>query len=462
MDESPAATYHAALAFLPTGWQQDVIFDVAANGDFTSVRSGAAPGSAIRLHGPVLPGMPNVHSHAFQRAFAGRAERRSAGARDSFWTWRETMYAVAERLDPEQFEAIATGVYLEMLRAGYTSVGEFHYMHRDPNGAWYARHSELAQRVLGAAQRTGIALTLLPVLYTYAGFGARAPDRRQHRFILSTDEYLGLWDELASLFAGVDDVRLGTAPHSLRAVAPAQLAAVVAHVRSCDARAPIHIHVAEQEREVADSLAGLGARPVRWLLANAAVDERWCLVHATHLDDAEVASLAASGAIAGLCPTTEANLGDGLFPLQAYLAQGGRLGIGSDSQVTVDVREELRWLEYGQRLATQRRIIACDDSIASVGEYLYRTSTTGGTLGLDRNAGELAPGKRADFVVLDGEALAGGAEDTPTLLDRYLFATSRPAVRDVVVGGRWVIREGHHRAEEAIELAYRHTLRELF
>ncbi|MBD2104842.1 formimidoylglutamate deiminase [Leptolyngbya sp. FACHB-261] len=450
----------APYALLPDGWAPQVRLEIDDKGLISAVTSNAQTGEGERLAGSVLPGMPNLHSHSFQRAMAGLTERGATGE-DSFWTWRQLMYDFVDRLTPEQLEAIAAQLYVELLKAGYTAVGEFHYLHHDPTGAAYAQRSELASRVIGAAQTTGIGLTLLPVLYSYSGFGGIDPAPKQRRFLNDAESFLSLWDELAKTCADDPQLRLGVAPHSLRAVAPELLQEVLAAIDSRDAKAPIHIHVAEQMQEVNDCIAWSGLRPVEWLLNHMPLSPRWCLVHATHMSPDETARLAASGAVVGLCPTTEANLGDGLFPAVDFLRQGGQIGIGSDSHISVNPIEELRWLEYGQRLLHQRRNLLCSAEIPSVGEFLYRRALAGGTQALQRPIGKLAPGCRADLVVLNSEHPALLGRDQTQLLDGLIFSGDNRCVRDVMVGGRWVVQGGRHVLEEPIQACYGAVLAEL-
>jgi len=435
-----------------------------------------------------LPGMPNLHSHAFQRAMAGLAERRGPGD-DSFWTWRETMYAFASRIGPDELRAIAAQLYVEMLKAGYTHVCEFHYLHDAPDGRPYADPAAMSRAIIEAAGEAGISLTLLPVLYMTGGFDGRPLSDRQKRFGLSVDAYLELVESLIALESG--SVRVGIALHSLRAVPEAAMREVLENVpavspfspggggarRRARVRTehgavspsalsplpprqrdrgsmPIHIHIAEQIGEVQDCLSLRGARPVQWLFDHADVDERWCLVHATHLDDAEIGVLAKSGAVAGLCPTTEANLGDGFFPLANYLDADGALGIGSDSHISVSPVEELRWLEYGQRLLTRHRNIAARAVDASVGEALWGAALQGGR----RAAGIANEDARADFIVLDDASPLLAARDERSMIDAFLFAGNTPLVRDVMAGGKWVVRDFRHRDEDRIAARYRETV----
>jgi len=401
--------------------------------------------------------MPNVHSHAFQRAMAGLAEV-VGDPNDSFWTWRDLMYRLVGQITPEQLQVIARQLYIEMLKAGYTAVAEFHYVHHDQAGNAYADPTELSRRISAAATQSGIGLTLLPVLYSHAGFGGQTPSDGQRRFIQSTDHYLRLQAQLAPLLAAQPAQGLGLCFHSLRAVTPGQIAEVLA---ASDGKCPVHIHIAEQQREVDDCLAWSGLRPLQWLYEHVAVDERWCLVHATHAQPDEVTAMARSGAVAGLCLTTEANLGDGIFPATDYLAQGGRLGIGSDSHVSLSVVEELRWLEYGQRLRDQRRNRLHRRDQPMVGRTLLDAAWAGGAQALGQPIGELAVGKRADWLVLDDQDPYIAMADGDGILNRWLFAGGDRQVRDVMVNGQWVVRQGHHLQEEQSRVAFAQVLRQL-
>ncbi|TLP61819.1 MULTISPECIES: formimidoylglutamate deiminase [Pseudomonas] len=449
--------YFAERALLPTGWARNVRLEVANDGRLASVSADAQADGAERLAGPLLPGMPNLHSHAFQRAMAGLAEV-VGNPNDSFWTWRELMYRLAGNVSPEQLQVIAQQVYIEMLKAGYTSVAEFHYVHHDPHGQVYADPAELSRRISAAAASTGIGLTLLPVLYSHSGFGGQAPSHGQRRFINSTEQYLHLQRQLEPLLAAQPAQRLGLCFHSLRAVTPAQIAEVL---DASDAHSPVHIHIAEQHKEVEDCLAWSGRRPLQWLYEHAEVDARWCLVHATHAQPDEVRAMARSGAVAGLCLTTEANLGDGIFPAVDYLAQGGRLGIGSDSHVSLSVVEELRWLEYGQRLRDQRRNRLHRSDQPGVGRTLYDAALAGGAQALGQPIGELAAGKRADWLVLDGQDPYLAVAEGDAILNRWLFAGSDRQVRDVMVNGQWVVRQGRHGLESESAVAFAEVLRQL-
>ncbi|MBI1243920.1 MAG: formimidoylglutamate deiminase [Alphaproteobacteria bacterium] len=453
-------SFFAPLALLPAGWTRDVRFDVGPRGDIVSVTAGADGADAARLDGPVLPGLANLHSHAFQRALAGLGER--AGPQgDSFWTWRDIMYGFVRRLSPRDVEAIAAQLYVELARHGYTGVCEFHYLHNDPTGERYETPTEMADRIVAAAAAAGLGLTLLPVLYQNGGFGGTAPSEGQRRFVMDDDGYADLVERLVRRHRNDPQVRVGIAPHSLRAATPEAMARACGMLARLDATAPIHIHIAEQPKEVADCRAWSGTTPIDWLLSNAEVDGRWCLIHATHATPAEIEGIAKRGAVAGICPTTEANLGDGLFTLGPYLKAGGAFGVGSDSNVSTSPVEELRWLEYGQRLVHQARNVTLDTPGASTGAFLLEKALAGGAQAAGRRMGALAPGFRADFVVLDAEspALVGRAPDT--LVDGWLFCGNANPVRDVVIGGEWVVREGHHRYEDQAAADYAKTIRRL-
>ena len=451
------SAYFAERALLPSGWARNVRLEVAADGRLASIEADASADGAERLAGPLLPGMPNLHSHAFQRAMAGLAEV-AGNPNDSFWTWRELMYRLVGRITPEQLQVIARQLYIEMLKAGYTSVAEFHYVHHDQNGQAYADPAELSRRISAAASASGIGLTLLPVLYSHSGFGGQAPNDGQRRFINSTEQYLRLQQQLAPLLAQQPAQALGLCFHSLRAVTPGQISDVLG---ASNAACPIHIHIAEQQKEVDDCLAWSGRRPLQWLYEHVEVDQRWCLVHATHAEADEVAAMARSGAVAGLCLTTEANLGDGIFPAVDYLAQGGRMGIGSDSHVSLSVVEELRWLEYGQRLRDQRRNRLYRSNQPMVGRTLYDAALMGGAQALGQPIGELAVGKRADWLVLDGQDPYLAVAEGDAILNRWLFAGGDRQVRDVMVNGQWVVRQGRHGQEEESAVAFAAVLRQL-
>lgn len=451
------SAFFAERALLPNGWANNVRLEVSADGLLTHIQADASAEGAERLSGPVLPGMPNLHSHAFQRAMAGLAEV-AGNPNDSFWTWRDLMYRLVGKISPQQLGIIARQLYIEMLKAGYTSVAEFHYVHHDHNGQPYADPAELSLQISQAASAAGIGLTLLPVLYSHSGFGGLAPNDGQRRFINSTQHYLDLQARLQPILAKQPAQSLGLCFHSLRAVTPQQLNEVLA---ASDKQCPVHIHIAEQQKEVDDCLAWSGRRPLQWLYENTEVDQRWCLVHATHANAEEVSLMAKSRAIAGLCLTTEANLGDGIFPAVDFLAQGGRMGIGSDSHVSLSVVEELRWLEYGQRLRDQRRNRLYGAEQPMVGRTLYDAALDGGAQALGQPIGALEVGKRADWLVLDGNDPYLATASGDGILNRWLFAGGDRQVRDVLVNGKWVVRGGQHAGEEESHRAFTQVLRSL-
>ncbi len=444
------------LARLETGWAENVLVEVDAEGIIASLQANAADQTGmLRLPGPVLPGMANLHSHAFQRAMAGMAE--TAGPeKDSFWTWREAMYRFALAVRPEDLEAISAQLYAELLCRGYTAVGEFHYLHHRPDGGRYDDRAELSWRILAGAEIAGIALTHLPVLYAHSGFGGRAALPRQSRFLHDLDGFAAMLDKLGPAFAKRPDRRLGMAPHSLRAVTPEMLKAMPDLLPE---GAPIHIHIAEQTAEVEECIAWSGQRPVQWLLDAMPVNAAWCLVHATHMDADEIRRLAASAAVAGLCPTTEANLGDGLFSAPEYLAAGGAFGIGSDSHVSSDPAEELRLLEYGQRLTTRQRNVLAGGPGGSTGQRLFDAARKGGAQALGQKMGLLAPGYRADFVVLDHDAPSLFGKRGDALLDGWIFGGGDNPVREVYVRGRRMVSEGRHIRADEIARNYRAALK---
>ena len=434
-------------ALLPGGWAQQVRVTIEG-GHIAAVQPGVAAGPSDERHAVGLAGLPNLHSHAFQRAMAGLAERPGGVGRDDFWSWRETMYRLVGRLTPEDVAVIAAQAFVEMLEAGFTRVGEFHYLHHDPDGRPYADPAQMAVAVAAAAAETGIALTLLPVFYAHSGFGGAAPNAGQRRFIHDLDGFARLREGCARALKPLDGAVLGFAPHSLRAVTPEELGALLAMAPE----GPVHIHVAEQVPEVEACLAWSGQRPVEWLLGHAPVDPRWCLVHATHVEPPEVAAIEASGAVVGLCPVTEANLGDGLFPAAEF---GGRFGVGSDSNVRIDAAEELRLLEYGQRLVRRQRNVLAQDGL-STGRTLFERALAGGAQALGAGPAALAAGAPADIVALadDGEGASGDA-----LLDRWIFAQGR--VETVWRAGRLCVQDGRHVCRDRIAARYRETLSRL-
>jgi formimidoylglutamate deiminase len=446
-------------ALLPQGWARDVRLTVSGE-RIGQLLTGVGPAAGDERHRLALPGLANLHSHAFQRGLAGLTERRGAGD-DSFWTWRELMYRFVERLQPEQLEALSALAFIEMLEAGFTQVGEFHYLHHDRDGRPFADPAELGARVAAAAAATGIGLTLLPVLYAHGGFGGAAPAPRQRRFISDPERFARIVEASRRAVQPLALGAVGVAAHSLRAVTPAELTAVLALAGD----GVIHLHIAEQMREVDECLAWCGRRPLEWLLENAPVDERWCLVHATHASATELAAIAARGAVVGLCPVTEANLGDGIFPADEFLGAAGRFGIGSDSNIRVDAAEELRTLEYSQRLARRARNVLAAAPGASTGRGLFEAALAGGWQALRRGAGApafgLAAGAPCDVVTLaaDHPVLLGRQGDE--LLDSWIFAGGRDVIDCVWRAGVKLVSGGRHRARAAVERGYAGALRAL-
>jgi formimidoylglutamate deiminase len=460
--------YQLEAAFLPQGWARDVRISVAEDGHISHI--GTAGGSAAtapappsqspqspteppaepveRVAGFVVPGMANAHSHAFQRGMAGSAEYRLS-ARDSFWTWRNAMYALANRISPEDLETLATQLFIEMLKAGYTSVAEFHYLHRQPDGQLYPPGAGLWEAISAAAAASGIALTLLPTLYQTSDFGAQPLRRDQARFALETEWFIAAIIERsgAERRAAASTQRTGAAFHSLRAVPLPTLEEAARALRRFDADLPLHIHVAEQTQEVDSCKAHTGRRPVELLLDSGLLDAHWCLVHATHATPAELQGVAASGASVCLSITTEANLGDGFFDSVRFLKAGGRLCVGSDSQATVCPAEELRWLEYQQRLKKRRRGVLADAHESHVGNRLWGAAARDGAQAIGQPAGAIDIGLRADWVVLDAAHPSMAGVSAETSLDHLVFAGGDAAIRDVMVGGRWVVKDGHHAAD---------------
>ena len=440
-------------ALLPDGWARDVRIGVR-DGVIVDVTTGTAKEAADGGGGAALPGVANIHSHAFQRAMAGLTEARGPGgnADDNFWTWRDLMYRFLDRGGPEEIEAITALAFAEMLEGGFTRVAEFHYLHNDPAGAAYGDPAELTGRIGAAAKATGIGLTLLPVFYAHAGFGGQPPASGQRRFITDLDGFADLVSRGRVLTADLGDAVVGVAPHSLRAVSPEELAAMP----DLASAGPIHIHVAEQTKEVDDCLAWSGARPVEWLLTNAPVDPRWCLIHSTHVTEAEWGEVARRGAVVGLCLVTEANLGDGIFPAAPYSAAGGRFGIGTDSNVQIGLAEELRMLEYSQRLSLRGRAVMADAS-RSTGRALFERALAGGAQASGAATG-LAAGMPADIVSLDTRRIAFEGRRGDAVLDSWIFGGDRGAIDSVWRRGQQVVAEGRHVARDAIKARYRRAL----
>jgi formimidoylglutamate deiminase len=465
--------YRLQAAYLPQGWARDVLVTVS-EGMITAIEAGAPterqPPRARefeRVDGIVVPGMPNAHSHAFQRAMAGNAEYRNS-ARDSFWTWRQAMYALANRVGPEDLQIVATQLFVEMLKAGYTSVAEFHYLHRPRCGeAPYATTNLLWEAVGNAARAAGIGLTFLPTLYQSSDFGGQPPRPEQARFFLETDEFLRAVEarigaeHRAGAGVGGSMLRTGAAFHSLRAVPLDQLRRAALALRSIDANMPVHIHVAEQMLEVRACERATGRRPVELLLDQELLTPHWCVVHATHATAEELQGIAAADAVVCVSISTEANLGDGPFDAARFLKMNGRLCVGSDSQSTVSPAEELRWLEYQQRLRKKRRGVLAAKSETHVGTRLWRAAAQNGARALGQPVGSIAVGCRADWLVLDDShaAMAGVAADGA--LDRLLFAGADKAIRDVMVGGQWVVKDHCHAADDQLRANFGRTMRHL-
>jgi formiminoglutamate deiminase len=447
-------------ALLGEAWRDGVRI-TARDGVITQVETGVAPAPGDERGAVALPGLANAHSHAFQRGMAGLGETRGAGspAGDSFWTWREVMYRFLDRLGPEDVEAIAAQAYVEMLEAGFTRVGEFHYLHHAPDGSAYDDPAEMAQRLAAAAAQTGIGLTLLPVFYAHGGFGGAPPTAGQRRFLTDPDGYARLVEASRAAVAALPDAVVGVAPHSLRAATVEEIARIAPlAVDAAGVRGPLHIHIAEQAREVADGLAAHGATPIAWLMDHLDVGPGWSLVHATHASPAEAARIARAGAVVVLCPITEANLGDGLFAAGSFLRQGGAMAIGSDSNVLIDAAEELRCLEYGQRLAGQARNVLAADDRPSVGGRRFAAASLGGSRSLGVPPPALAPGAPLDLVGLDGGSAALIGRRGDALLDGWIFAARRGVVDSVWRRGRKVVAQGRHLAAGPILERYRRVL----
>ena len=446
-------------ALLPAGWARGVRVTSSA-GRIEHLSTDTPPQSGDERHAIALPGLPNVHSHAFQRGLAGLTERRAAGA-DSFWSWRELMYRFVERIGPEELEAISALCFAQMLEAGFTHVGEFHYLHHDPGGAPFADAGELGGRIAAAAARTGIGLTLLPVFYAHGGFGGSAPAPRQRRFISDPDGFARIVESCRRAVRPLAGASVGVAPHSLRAVTPQELSAVAALARE----GVIHIHVAEQKREVEECLAWSGRRPIEWLLQEQDVDERWCLVHATHTTEAELAGIAARGAVVGLCPITESNLGDGIFAASRFREHQGRIGIGSDSNIMLDAAGELRTLEYSQRLAHCSRNVLAAGADSSTGRWLFEAALAGGRQALQAPgataAAGLAPGASFDIVTLAAEHPALLERRADEILDSWIFAAGREAIDCVWRAGTRLVSGGRHRDRDALTARYGEALHRL-
>ena len=448
-------------ALLPEGWRDGVLISLDQDGIIETLKTGGQEPSAQTIDGFAVPAVPNVHSHAHQRAMAGLAETSGPGT-DSFWTWRDVMYGFALKMAPEDLEAIAAQLYVETLKSGSAIIGEFQYLHHQPDGTPYDEPAEMSLRCLSAAETAGIAITILPTLYNHGGFGGQPSLDGQRRFINDADRYLGILETLHRVTTGHPLRQLGISPHSLRAVTKELLDTVITGLDNLNDRAPIHIHVAEQIKEVEDCIAWSGGtRPVEYLLQQFDVSARWCAIHATHMIDQETEALAKSGCIAGLCPTTEANLGDGTFNAGRFLELGGAIAIGSDSHITVSPAEDIRQLEYSQRLMYQVRNALAGGPGRSTGRALLDAVTAGGATCMAHDAGAIAVGKRFDVAVLDPDhpALIGRIGDT--VLDAWLFSGGNPCVRDVFVSGHQVVVDHRHIHEDEILNRYRAAISRL-
>jgi formiminoglutamate deiminase len=457
MYSMPSLWFESAL--LPSGWARGVRITSRA-GRIERVSVDTQPQPRDERRAIALPGLPNVHSHAFQRGLAGLTERRAAGA-DSFWSWRELMYRFLERMGPEQLEAITALCFAEMLEAGFTHVGEFHYLHHDCDGTPFADPGELAGRVAAAAAATGIGLTLLPVFYAHGGFGAAPAAPRQRRFVTDVEGFARILEACRRVVRPLAGASVGVAPHSLRAVTPAELSAIVQLGKA----GVVHIHIAEQLREVEECLAWGGRRPIEWLLGEQPVDAKWCLVHATHATAVELGGIAASGAVAGLCPITESSLGDGIFPAAEFATRGGRIGIGSDSNILLDAAAELRTLEYSQRLAHRARNVLATGADASTGRTLFAAALAGGWQALHADAAAeprgLTAGATLDLITLNSRDPALLERHGDEILDSWIFAGGRELIDCVWRAGEKVVQDGRHRDRDALIASYGRALREL-
>ncbi len=450
--------YQCQQVFTGNQWLSNVCIGVA-DGVIQSIEQ-TKQSAAEHIEGVVVPGMINLHSHAFQRSIAGLSEYRG-NPTDSFWSWRDIMYRFVGKMSADDIHVIAKQLYIEMLKAGYTSCVEFHYSHHQADGTHYDNIAELSLQVMQAAADVGLRQTHCPVFYAYSGFGQLPPNDGQKRFINTVESYNQILNEVVEKSAANPLLSFGISPHSLRAADKNQITQIVQQLDQHNAKAPIHIHIAEQTKEVDDCVAHYGLRPVEWLYDNFEVNQRWCLVHATHLTEQETNQITQSGAVAGLCPTTEANLGDGIFPMEAFVEQGGTWGIGSDSHISVSPVEELRWLEYQNRLLKRQRAVLVSETSNHVGTTLYSQALKGGAQALGQNVGEIAVGKLADWVVLDSQSahLAGLEQDF--VLDAWLFSGNQNLVMDVMVHGEWVVQKGSHKLESHVLEQYRKVIHDL-
>ncbi|MBL4673107.1 MAG: formimidoylglutamate deiminase [Arenicella sp.] len=451
-----ATTIFAKQALTASGWQENIALSIDGNGRISDIS--AATGNEDSNVGILLPALSNLHSHTFQRAMAGLAEQRGSNPIDDFWSWRKVMYRFLEILSPEDIEVIAAQVQMEMLESGYAASAEFHYLHHNHNGAHYDNIGELSERLFQASLQSGIGYTHLPVLYIRGGLDDRELQGGQRRFACDLDQFEKLFTSLSSSMAELpNDTVLGVAPHSLRAVSKEGL--IMAS--RLDNNTPIHIHISEQQSEVNDVVHALGSRPIRWLLDNLDVDERWCLIHATHTEPSELTDFANSGAVAGLCPITEANLGDGIFDALTFVQHGGRYGVGSDSNVKIGLSEELRMLEVSQRLRDQRRVVLSSEEMPSNGRFLYSHAAMGGAQALARDSGRIEVGALADLVALNDQHYSIAALSNDTVLDAWIFACDDDIVSDVWAAGRHMVRDGQHVLRDVISNKFLHTIKRL-
>ena len=452
----------AQTALLTDGWQSNVLISIDQQGNIvnTAANQVTIPDDCTRVNGTLIPGITNLHSHAHQRAMAGLAEKMTGGPnqKDSFWSWRSIMYHYLEKIDADDIHVIASQLYLEMLKCGYTGVAEFQYLHHDPAGNPYQNRAEMTLQCMQAANQLGIAFTALPVLYQFGGFGSVDATPGQKRFLNSANEFIEIVELLEKPVQQSANDSLGIAPHSLRAVDETLLSNVLGHCRDIKV---IHIHVAEQLKEIEDCLDWSQQRPVEWLFNHVDVNEKWCLIHATHMTENETLDLANSGAVAGLCPTTEANLGDGLFNASSYFSNQGRWGIGSDSHISISPVEELRWLEYGQRLISHQRNVLNAHEQASTGTHLYQHACQGGAQATARLTGKIQSGYRADFIALDNGHPRLYGRQSNDLIDSWIFSGNDNPVKEVFVGGKKIISEGRHYDEERINDTFKTTIDQL-
>jgi len=448
-------TLHFSHVLLADGWSENVLINIDSNGIINNIEKDISGSQK----GCLLPGMANLHSHAHQRAMAGLTEK-SGGKDDSFWSWRKLMYQFLQAIQPEHLHAIASQLYIEMLKAGYTRVGEFQYLHHQRNGQQYDNPAEMSLQTLQAANEVGIGITNLPVHYQFGGFGEQSLNEQQQRFANNPELFLRILENLKKASANNENVITGIAAHSLRAVGKSGLIEILNSLKN-EKNLPIHIHIAEQTKEVDDCITWSGLRPVDYLLKNFDVDKDWCLIHATHMSKDETLAVAKSKAVVGLCPTTEANLGDGFFNSHEYLKANGQFGIGSDSHISISPPEELRWLEYGQRLVCRARNILICTNMSSTGRTLFERAVTGGAQACGHNSGNIAVGKRADFMVLDTNHPLLCERSGDELLDSWIFSGNSNTVRDVYVGGKQVIKDGKHELQDKIARNFKTTLKKL-